>query len=121
MKTNKQTTSTKDPIVLAKQRSYNEVIEFLDKNWTVPVQDRGLSSIKKIDQALGQPSAHLNTILVAGTTGKSLTINYACQLLKEEGLSVGSFYAPHILTYNERLAINNEAISNKSFTELLMK
>ena len=56
--------------------------------------------------------------LVAGTNGKSLTVHLTAKLLKAEGLKVGAFYAPHILTYNERFAINQETISNKVFTEI---
>ncbi|CAN5192734.1 folylpolyglutamate synthase/dihydrofolate synthase family protein [soil metagenome] len=115
--TNKQL-NTKDSVALAKQRSYNEVIEFLDAHWTSNLTDKNLSVMKKLDQAFANPSQKLNTILVAGTNGKSLTINFAAQLLREEGLKVGTFYAPHILTYNERLSINNETVANKTFTEL---
>ncbi len=101
---------------LAKHRSYNEVIEFLDSRWSVPV-DKSLERIKKLDSALKSPSK-LNTIFVSGTNGKSLTINFISQLLKEDGLSVGSLYSPHILTYNERISLDNETISNKLFTEI---
>lgn len=115
--TNKQL-GTKDTVALGKQRSYNEVIEFLDANWNSNLTDKNLSVMKKLDQAFGNPAQKLNTILVAGTNGKSLTINFAAQLLREEGLKVGTFYSPHILTYNERLSINNETVANKTFTEL---
>lgn len=101
-----------------KQRNYNEIIEFLDKAWNTDKNYKSLDKIKKLDQALGNPSQKLNTILVGGTNGKSLTINLTAKLLKSEGLKVGAFYSPHILTYNERLAINNEIISNKTFAEL---
>lgn len=116
--TNNKQVGTKEPVSLGKQRSYNEVIEFLDANWNTNLADKSLTVMKKLDQALGNPSQKVNTILVAGSNGKSLTINFTAQLLKEEGLSVGAFYAPHILTYNERFSVNNEAISNKTFTEL---
>ena len=115
--TNKQL-GTKETAALGKQRSYNEIIEFLDAHWQTNTADKNLAVMKKLDQALGNPSQKVNTVLVAGTNGKSLTINFAAQLLREEGLKVGTFYAPHILTYNERLSINNETISNKTFTEL---
>ncbi len=45
-------------------------------------------------------------------------MNFTAQLLCNEGIKVGMFYAPHILAYNERFFIDNEAISNKAFTEL---
>lgn len=115
--TNKQL-HTKDTVALAKQRSYNEIIEFLDAHWNSNLTDKNLSVMKKLDQAFGNPAGKLNTVLVAGTNGKSLTINFAAQLLREEGLKVGTFYSPHILTYNERLAVNNETIANKTFTEV---
>lgn len=101
----------------AKQRSYAEVVEFLDANWQTNVGDTSLSCIKQLDKAFGNISTKIHTILVAGTKGKSLTINFASQLLQAEGLSVGSFYSPHILTYNERIAVNKEFVSNKSFTD----
>src|SRR5438128_2508204 len=118
MKTNTKQLNTKDSVALGKQRSYNEIIEFLDANWNSNLTDKNLSVMKKLDQAFSNPAQKVNTVLVAGTNGKSLTINFAAQLLREEGLKVGTFYAPHILTYNERLSINNETIANKTFTEL---
>ncbi len=113
---NKQTT-TKN-IATDKQRSYHEVVEFLDAHWATNVDDKNLKCMKELDKALESPSQKLNTISVAGSNGKSITINFAAKLLKEEGLSVGTFYSPHLLTYNERFCINNETISNKTFTEL---
>ncbi|MCL4229406.1 hypothetical protein KJZ61_01800 [Candidatus Dependentiae bacterium] len=101
-----------------KQRSYHEIVEFLDKNWKINNSDKSISCIRQLDQAFENPSQKLKTILVAGTNGKSLTIHFATRLLHQEGFSVGSFIAPHLLTYNERLSINNEAISNKAFTDL---
>ena len=114
---NKQQPS-KGSVVNDKPKNYNEVIEFLDNNWYLWQASPTLERVKKLDQELGNPSAKLNTILVAGSNGKSLTINLTAKLLKEEGLSVGTFYSPHLLTYNERISVNNETISNKVFTDL---
>ena len=118
MKTTVKQSNNKELASLAKQRNYQEIIEFLDKNWQTNAHDTSLSCIKKLDQAFQNVSQKVNTILVTGTNGKSLTINFAAQLLKEEGLKVGTFYAPHILTYNERMSIDNETIANKLFAEI---
>jgi dihydrofolate synthase/folylpolyglutamate synthase len=117
MKNIKQTTA-KETVAVGKQRSYNEVVEFLDAHWTTNQQDKSLNCIKKLDAAFGSIAQKLNTVLVGGTNGKSLTIHFATKLLKEEGLAVGAFYSPHILTYNELFTFNNELISNKTFTEV---
>lgn len=113
----KQTTTTKST-TQSKQRNYTEIVDYLDKQWSVNAQSKTLDRIQKIDQVLGSPSKKLNAILVAGTNGKSLTIHLTTKLLKTEGIKVGAFYAPHILTYNERFSINQETISNKNFTEI---
>lgn len=103
---------------LDKQRSYSEIIELLDSKWNVEA-DKSLSRMKKLDSALGSPSKNLNAILVAGSNGKSLTINFINQIFKEEGIKTGSFYSPHFLTYNERICINkSEVIQNKLFVEV---
>lgn len=118
MKSTTKQTATGSIASQGKQRSYNEVIEFLDAHWKTNAHDKSLNCIKQLDQAFESPSQKIKTILVAGTNGKSLTIHFTAKLLRQEGLSVGAFFAPHILTYNERFTLNSEAISNKTFTEL---
>jgi len=103
---------------LSKQLSYNEIIEFLDANWSDMPEAKQSERITQLDQALQSPSKKIHTIFFTGTNGKSLTMYFATKLLQEEGVTVGSFSAPHILTYNERLSINGVTISNKDFTEL---
>ncbi len=101
-----------------KQHSYGEVIEFLDSHWAEEFKDKSLASIQKLDKAFGNVSQKIKTILVTGTNGKSLTAHFINKLLKEEGLTVGTFYAPHLLTYNERFTCGNELIQNKLFTDI---
>lgn len=115
----KQTTTTKNTsLPLGKSRSYSEVVEFLNKHWTATTDQKSAERIKKLDKVLGSPAQKVPTILVAGTNGKSLTAHFTSKLLKEEGLVVGTLYAPHILTYNERFFIDTDYISNKNFAEL---
>lgn len=113
----RQQSVAREAASLGKQRNYNEIIDYLDKHWTVS-RNGSLERTKKLDQALGNLSTKLNTILVGGTNGKSLTIHFTTKLLREEKLKVGAFYSPHLLTYNERFVLNEETISNKTFTEI---
>lgn len=110
--------TTKKGVVTGKQRSYGELIEFLDKHWTTAKNDPQLTRAKKLDQAFDTISKKVKTVLITGTNGKSLTIDFTTQLLKEEGLTVGTYTSPHILTYNERITLNNESIPNKAFVEI---
>lgn len=117
MKDTRKVTTTKSDLPINRQRNYSEIVEFLDQHWKVSTKDQ-LARIKKLDAALGNQAQKLKAIAVTGTNGKSITIHLSSKLLKEEGLKVGTLYAPHILTYNERLAIDEEAIANKEFTEI---
>lgn len=116
--TTKQITPIKESLGFGKQLNYTEIVEFLDQHWSTKSDNKGLSCIKMLNQAFDSIAQKIDTIFVTGTNGKSLTINFAAQLLRQEGLRVGCFYAPHILTYNERFSLNQETISNKSFTDL---
>lgn len=119
----KNVQGTKQPIsrgVLtpAKQRSYHEVVDFLDRHWAPECTEKTLANMKALDQAFGGIAQKLNTILVTGINGKSLTTHFISRLLKEEEFTVGTFYSPHILTYNERFTLKNETIANKLFADL---
>ena len=111
-------TAVKAPVVSGKQRNYNEIVDYLNAHWETNQNDLSLSTIKQLDKAFGDLSQNIDAIMVTGTNGKSLTAHFASKLLREEGLSVGVLYAPHILTYNERFSLNNEIISNKLFTDI---
>ena len=69
----KPTAATK---AAGKQRSYNEVIDFLETRWTANRADTTLSSLKQLDKALGSLSQKVPTIVIAGTNGKSLTSHF---------------------------------------------
>ena len=101
-----------------KQRSYAEIVEFIDTNWQTNLQDTALTQLAQLDQAFGSVSKKVPTIVVGGTNGKSLTIGFTAKLLREENLTVGTFTTPHILTYNERFSLNNVTIANKTFTDV---
>lgn len=116
LSTNKQAVAT--VVVPGKQYSYHELVEYLDSCWSDDRRSSSLSTIRKIDKVLDSVSKKLNIILVAGTNGKSLTTYFTAQLLHKEGLSVGAFYSPHFMIYNERFACNGEFISHKLFTDI---
>jgi len=102
---------------VTKQRTYNDIVQYLDHHWSVE-RPESLERVRHLDQALDTPSRKLNALIVAGTNGKSLTAHFTTKLLQEEGLTVGSFYSPHLLTYNERCAVNRTTVQNKHFTDI---
>ncbi len=102
-----------------KARSYNEVVEFLERLDHIDYSQAAVERMKKLDQVCDNVSSKLDIILVGGTNGKSSSIHFATKLLKEEGFKVGSTLSTHILTPNERISADTQGISNKAFADTL--
>ena len=68
---------------------------------------------------LGKPAPLVLT--VAGTNGKGSTVAFLQALLSECGLKVGCYTSPHVLNYNERIALAVDAKTSRwvSDTELI--
>jgi len=100
-------------------RSYGEIVGYLDTHWHISAKESVLQRMEQLDRECGSVSKQINTIITAGSNGKSLTMHFTARLLQAEGLSVGTFQSPHLLTYNERILLNDGSlIPNKNFTEL---
>lgn len=77
----------------------------------------GLTTIKNILSALGNPQNNYSCIHVAGTNGKGSVASALACILNKSGYKVGLFTSPHLVTFNERIQINSHLISNKSVVE----
>lgn len=102
-------------IVPSAGKSYAQIVQFLDEHWTTPYNQATIAQIKQLDAALGNLLQKKNIILITGSNGKSLTINFTSQLLQAENLTVGTHYSPHITSYNERFSLNKDLISQENF------
>ncbi|VAW59429.1 Dihydrofolate synthase @ Folylpolyglutamate synthase [hydrothermal vent metagenome] len=56
-------------------------------------------------------------ISVAGTNGKGSTVAFIESILHQSGVSVGCYTSPHLLAYNERICINQQAVSDQVLCE----
>ena len=84
--------------------------------------DLNLNRIYRLLKDLGDP--HLNlppTIHVAGTNGKGSTIAFLRSILEYSGLKVHAYTSPHLVSFNERIRINGQLITNDFLSELLLE
>ena len=72
----------------------------------------GLERSRALDDALGRPSAAYPIIHVAGTNGKGSTCAFLSHIYAAAGYKVGTLTSPHLLRFNERIAINNQPVSD---------
>ncbi|WP_430612691.1 bifunctional folylpolyglutamate synthase/dihydrofolate synthase [Enterococcus sp. DIV0876] len=77
----------------------------------------GLRRVEALLKLLGNPEKEVTMIHIAGTNGKGSTVSYLRSLLEESGLQVGTFTSPHIESFNERIEINGQFISDEDLVD----
>lgn len=63
----------------------------------------------------------LKVIHVAGTNGKGSCTEMMTNILVSCGYKVGKFISPHLITYNERISINHQLITDMQIEELILE
>ncbi len=77
---------------------------------------RLLCLLKKLDN----PHKKLPPIIhIAGTNGKGSTQAFLKAILKAHGKSVHAYISPHLVTFNERIELNGQSISDVELAELI--
>ena len=70
---------------------------------------------------LGSPDRRMKIIHVAGTNGKGSVCSYISSVLSGAGYSVGLFTSPHLVSINERFAVEGKPITDGIFVEIFIK
>lgn len=68
---------------------------------------------------MGNPDRALRIVQVAGTNGKGSTCRFLHRILQAEGLRTGLFTSPHLLSVRERMILDEQAISEDEFVDLV--
>ncbi|MFK7831124.1 MAG: folylpolyglutamate synthase/dihydrofolate synthase family protein [Congregibacter sp.] len=91
-----------------RKRSLGEWLQYLEQLHPSKI-DLGLSRVSQVAQRLGLLPFPARVITVAGTNGKGSVV-YSCErLLRAAGFKTGRYTSPHVLRYNERIAVNAQA------------
>ncbi|BCE02376.1 bifunctional folylpolyglutamate synthase/dihydrofolate synthase [Marinicellulosiphila megalodicopiae] len=74
--------------------------------------DLGLSRISKVFESLKLPRPK-KIFTCAGTNGKGSTLRMLELLALEQNMTVGKYTSPHLIDFNERIAINDQNVSDE--------
>jgi dihydrofolate synthase/folylpolyglutamate synthase len=74
-----------------------------------------LAHMRCLADALGNPQRRFPSVLIAGTNGKGSTAATLASIVQAAGYRTGLYTSPHLLRVNERIQINQEAISDAEF------
>ena len=74
-----------------------------------------LEHMRILVRELGYPERRLPCVLVAGTNGKGSTAATLASIAQAAGYRSGLYTSPHLVRINERIQVNQEAISDAEF------
>lgn len=66
---------------------------------------------------MGDPQKNYGIIHITGTNGKTSTARIIERILREHGLRTGRLTSPHLMNFNERIAIDGENVSDELLVE----
>jgi dihydrofolate synthase/folylpolyglutamate synthase len=87
----------------------------LSQRWGEGRMDPTKDRIQALMRLLGDPQQAYRTIHVTGTNGKTSTARMIDELLRGFGLRSGRFTSPHLSDITERIVLDGEPISARTF------
>jgi dihydrofolate synthase / folylpolyglutamate synthase len=106
-------------------RSRDELVEWLDRHtdYERAMPTRALAPtlhrIEELCRVLGDPERACPVIHLTGTNGKGSTARILTELLRANGLTVGTYASPNLARVNERLQRDGEPIDDDELAEVL--
>ena len=79
--------------------------------------DLGLERIGIVAKQLNILKPTFPIITVAGTNGKGSTVAFLASILQAQGYKVGAYTSPHLVHYNERIALNGIQANDQQIIE----
>jgi dihydrofolate synthase / folylpolyglutamate synthase len=75
----------------------------------------GLERMRRLMTALGHPERRFDSIHVVGTNGKSSTVRMIAAILAKHGLRTGAYLSPHLVSFGERIRIDDADLEPARF------
>jgi dihydrofolate synthase/folylpolyglutamate synthase len=75
----------------------------------------GLDRMRRLMTALDTPQERFGSVHVAGTNGKSSTVRMTAAILRGHGLRVGAYLSPHLVSFTERIRVDDADLDPDRF------
>jgi dihydrofolate synthase/folylpolyglutamate synthase len=98
--------------------TYQESLEYLTSLGRFGIK-LGLERTEALLHALGDPQELFQGVLVAGTNGKGSVCAMVSTILQAAGYRVGLMPKPHLISYTERIQVDQRPIAEADFAALL--
>lgn len=104
------------------QQALDYIYSFVDYETVPRPRDPVHYDLRRMDELLervGNPHLKAKTVHVAGTKGKGSTASMIASVLMASGYATGLYTSPHLHTFNERIRVDEELISDEDVTALV--
>src|SRR6201985_134834 len=81
----------------------------------------GLDRMQRLMTALGHPELRFESIHVVGTNGKSSTVRMIAAILSRYGLHTGAYLSPHLVSFGERIRIDDRDLEPAPFAAAVQR
>jgi dihydrofolate synthase/folylpolyglutamate synthase len=75
----------------------------------------GLDRMRRLMTVLGGPQERFDSVHVVGTNGKSSTTRMIAAILQAHGLRTGAYLSPHLVTFAERVRVQDRDVDEAAF------
>jgi dihydrofolate synthase / folylpolyglutamate synthase len=80
-----------------------------------------LDRMRRMMTALGHPERAFDSIHVVGTNGKSSTTRMIASILRHHGLRTGTYLSPHLVSFGERVRVDNRDLTATEFAAAMTR
>ncbi len=98
-------------------KNYNKTVDYLYNLQKYGIK-LGLKNPGRLMSILGNPQKSFRSIHIAGTNGKGSTASILASILTANGFKTGLFTSPHLVSFKERIRINNVPITESDVIKL---
>jgi dihydrofolate synthase / folylpolyglutamate synthase len=81
----------------------------------------GLDRMRRLMTTMGNPQLRFDSIHVVGTNGKSSTTRMIAAILRRHGLRSGAYLSPHLVSFAERIRVDDEDLSPAQFAAAVQR
>jgi dihydrofolate synthase / folylpolyglutamate synthase len=81
----------------------------------------GLDRMRRMMTVLGSPERSYDAVHVLGTNGKSSTTRMTAAILQRHGLRTGAYLSPHLVSYRERVRVDERELDADAFASAIAR
>jgi dihydrofolate synthase/folylpolyglutamate synthase len=81
----------------------------------------GLDRMRRLMTTLGNPQLRFQSVHIVGTNGKSSTVRMTAAILRRHGLRTGAYLSPHLVSFAERIRIEDTDLEPAEFAAAIQR